>query len=148
VARVQAVRREFDVSAGHQRAWNLLADVQRWPEWAPHITRVDVEPPGPVGPDSTGVLHIRRLGANAFAMTDWRPHRHWRWRGRMPGAIVDYNHEFAAIDETTTRLTWTVDLDGPVAPIIRPIFARLYGSNVDRAIPRLQTWIIQQRTAT
>ena len=148
MARVQAVRREFEVPIGRERAWNLLADVRRWPEWAPHITRVDVTPPGPVGPDSTGVLHIRRLGATDFVMTDWRPHRHWRWRGRVPGAAVDYDHEFASVDDRTTRLTWVVELDGPSARLIRPVFAKVYGPNVDRAIPRLQTWIEQHGSTT
>jgi hypothetical protein len=33
-----------------------------------------------------------------------------------------------------------VELHGPLAPLIRPVFARVYGRNLDRAIPRLQEW--------
>jgi hypothetical protein len=34
-----------------------------------------------------------------------------------------------------------VFLDGPVARLIRPIFASIYGRNLDRAIPQLKVWI-------
>jgi hypothetical protein len=33
-----------------------------------------------------------------------------------------------------------VELHGRLAPLIRPVFARVYGRNLDRAIPRLQEW--------
>lgn len=77
-------------------------------------------------------------------MTDWEPPEHWRWRGRMPGALVDYDHEIAPVDVATTRQTWVVHLDGPMARAVRPVFARLYNTSVDRTIPRLQTWIKHQ----
>ena len=38
-------------------------------------------------------------------------------------------------------MTWVVVVRGPLAWLIRPIFKRVYGRNVDRAIPLLQDWI-------
>jgi hypothetical protein len=37
-----------------------------------------------------------------------------------------------------------VELQAPLAPLIRRVFARVYGPNVDRAIPHLQEWFRQQ----
>jgi Polyketide cyclase / dehydrase and lipid transport len=40
------VKRVFEVDAPLEEAWRRLAEVERWPEWAPHITSVTVSPPG------------------------------------------------------------------------------------------------------
>ena len=34
-----SVRRSFEVAAPLEGAWHRLAEVERWPEWAPHIVR-------------------------------------------------------------------------------------------------------------
>lgn len=40
------VERVFEVDASLDDAWRRLADVQRWPEWAPHITAATVSHAG------------------------------------------------------------------------------------------------------
>ena len=136
-----AVERSFAVDLPITAAWTRLAEVERWPEWAPHIKSVTVSPCGPLGPTSTGELRIRRLGRNAFVMSAWHPHEHWQWTGRMPGFRIEYDHRFEASAENATIMTWVVTLAGPLARWIRPVFARIYSRNLDAAIPRLQRWI-------
>ena len=58
----------------------------------------------------------------------------------LPGVRISYDHRFEASGPTATRLEWLVELRGPLAFLVRPIFARVYGRNVDRAISRLQDW--------
>ena len=135
-----AVRRSFEVAVPLDTAWDRLGDVRRWPEWAPHITSVEVTPDGPLGPSSSGALHIKRMGRNTFRMTAWEPTRRWQWTGGLPGVRIEYDHQFSP-GNGTTEMTWVVALRGPLAWLIRPIFKRVYGRNVDRAIPRLQDWI-------
>ena len=136
-----AVQRSFDVAVPVDEAWRRLADVGRWPEWAPHIGSVVVSPSGPLGPSSSGVLHLRRLGRNTFRMSAWDPPERWEWTGGLPGTRVRYDHRFEASGDESTTMTWTVSLDGPLAWMSRPVFAWIYGRNLDRAIPRLQDWI-------
>lgn len=136
-----AVRRSFEVAVAPEQAWARLASVERWPEWAPHITAVEVSPKGPLGPSSRGALHIRRLGRNTFRMSTWEPPDHWEWTGGLPGVRVEYDHRFEPWHDNTTRMTWLVTLHGPLAWLVRPVFARVYGRNLDRAVPRLQDWI-------
>lgn len=63
------------------------------------------------------------------------------WVGGLPGVLVLYDDRFESSGDGATTMTWTVSLEGPLAAVIRPLFARVYGGNVDRAIPRLQAWI-------
>jgi len=67
------VKRVFEVDAPLKEAWQRLAEVERWPEWAPHITSVTVSPPGELGPTSRGAFQIKRLGRNTFRMSVWEP---------------------------------------------------------------------------
>lgn len=139
-----SVRRIFDVDAPLEEAWHRLAEVERWPEWAPHIVSVSVSPRGELGPTSSGVLRIKRLGRNAFRMSAWEPPLRWLWVGGLPGVRISYDHRFEASGRAATRLEWVVELRGPLAPLIRRVFSRVYGRNVDRAIPHVQEWFRQQ----
>jgi hypothetical protein len=135
-----SVERSFEVAAPLEEAWHRLAEVERWPEWAPHILSVEVSPPGELGPTSNGAFRIKGLGRNTFRMSAWEPPNRWVWVGGVPGVRISYDHRFTASGHTATRLEWLVELRGPLAFLVRPIFARVYGRNVDRAIPRLQDW--------
>lgn len=143
-----AVERSFEVAVTPEQAWNRLVMVERWPEWAPHITAVTVSPPGPLGPSSSGALDIRGFGRNTFRMSAWESPDRWEWVGGLPGVRIVYDHRFDATDDATTMLTWVVTLDGPLAWLVRPVFARVYGRNLDKAIPRLQQWIAVDHRST
>lgn len=135
-----AVSRSFTVDVARDDAWRQLAAVERWPEWAPHIAAATTAPPGPLGPSSSGDLWIRGFGRATFVMSAWEPPDRWEWTSRMPGVRIVYDHRFAADGDATT-LTWTVALDGPLAGPVSRVFARVYGRNLDKAIPRLQLWM-------
>lgn len=62
----------------------------------------------------------------------------------LGGLTVHYDHAFAAVDDATISLDWTVSLSGAGSRLARTPFAAIYGRNVDRGIPRLQ----DQLTAT
>ena len=134
------ISRIFEVEARLEDVWRRLADVERWPEWAPHILSVSVSPPGELGPTSSGAFAIRHLGRNDFRMSAWEPPDRWEWVGGLPGVRISYDHRFEPSGPAVTRLTWVVELRGPLAPSVRPLFSRIYGRKVDRAIPRLQEW--------
>ncbi len=48
------LRREFTVDLPLETTWQHLARVEEWPSWAKPIRKVDGEPPGALGPGSTG----------------------------------------------------------------------------------------------
>lgn len=138
-----AVQRAFEVSIGLDVAWQRFSVVERWPEWAPHIKSVKVTPPGPLGPSSRGALQIRGFGRNKFRISKWEPMSRWEWTGGLPVVRITYDHQFVALSNNSTQLIWVVSLDGPFASLVRPIFSRIYGRNVDIAIPRLKVWILE-----
>ena len=140
---IKAVRRTFRVDVPLSEAWARLAQIERWPEWAPHITDATLSPKGNLGPMSTGALRLRRFGWSAFRMSVWEPERRWVWVGAIAGSTVIYEHRFEPDGDAATTLDWVVSLRGPLAVLVWPVFATIYGRNLDRAIPRLKSWIVR-----
>lgn len=138
---IEAVRRMFRVEVPLAEAWTRLGQIERWPEWAPHITAAALSPTDDLGPTSTGALQIRGFGRTTYRMTVWEPARRWVWVGSIPGASVIYEHRFEPDGDAATILEWVVFLQGRLAFLVRPVFAAIYGRNLDRAIPRLKGWI-------
>jgi hypothetical protein len=133
----ELLRREFTVEAPIASAWAELADIAGWPRWAPHIRRVTLEPPGQIGPASSGSFSFRPVGHSRFRVSSYDEGRGWEWIGPVLWVTIRYDHRFAATAEGT-RLTWTVSEDGTRRSLRGRLFASIYGRLVDRAIPRLQ----------
>jgi hypothetical protein len=134
---VKLIRREFTVALPPQRAWDHLARVEQWPSWALHIKRVELQPPGQLGPASAGVIHLTNGMKPAFRMTDFNPPRNWTWVGPFLWATVIYDHQFEALDAEHTRLAFVVQAKGFGAGILGRLFAKIYRRNLDKAIPLL-----------
>jgi hypothetical protein len=134
------VERTFEVDVPAHRAWDLLADVARWPEWAPHITSASVDPPGPIGPTSHGLFRFRPIGRGAFTMTAWDPPRSWTWTGRTMGVTIRYDHGFEPVDDSRSRLRWVVRAASGKRGVRARLFAVIYARLIDRAWSGFARW--------
>jgi Polyketide cyclase / dehydrase and lipid transport len=140
------VEREFDVDLPVDTVWALLAQVQRWPEWAPHIRRARLDGVGKLGPDSNGEFRFSPVGSGRVHVTDWEPPCRWTWRGRVVGLPIVYHHYFKGLPGATTRLRWAVELAEGRRGHRANAFAWVYGRLIDRAWPRFATWARQEAT--
>ena len=134
---VPLLRREFTVDVSLPRAWEHLARVEQWPSWAPHIKRIELQPPGELGPQSTGVLHLSNGMRPTFRMTEFNPPHNWKWVGSFLWATVIYDHQFEPLGAKHTRLIWVIEAKGFGARILGWLFARIYRRSLERAIPLL-----------
>jgi hypothetical protein len=141
---ITLLRREFTVELPLEKAWRHLGRVEQWPSWAKHIKRVDVRPPGELGPESTGRLHLNNgvksgwPGSSAvFTVTEFNPLRSWKWVGGFLWLTCHYDHHFEALNPTQTKLTWVIEASGFGKSVIGRLFAKVYSKSLDRAIPLL-----------
>jgi len=131
------LRREFTVDLPLEKAWQHLACLERWPSWARHIERVEVEPPGGLGPESRGRLHLTNGLKPVFKVTELEAYRRWKWAGNFLWLTVHYDHHFEAVSATQTKLTWLVEATGFGVSVLGRLFAKVYERSLDRAIPSL-----------
>jgi hypothetical protein len=134
---VKLLQREFTVGIPLQRTWEHLARVEQWPSWALHIKKIELHPPGELGPESTGVIHLTNGIKSAFRMTEFNPPRNWKWVGPFLWVTVIYDHGFEALDAEHTKLIWVVEAKGFGASILGRLFAKVYRGNLEKAIPLL-----------
>ena len=131
------LQREFKVAIPLQRAWDHLARVQQWPSWASHIKQIEVHPPGEIGPRSTAVIHLTNGMKPVFRVTEFNPPHSWKWVGAFLWLTVHYDHRFEPMDAEHTKLIWSIEAKGFAASILGRLFARIYRSSLERAIPLL-----------
>ncbi len=86
---LRLIHREFVVDAPLQDARRHLAQVERWPSWARHITSVELDPPGDLTRQSSSALHLSNGIRSRFKLVELNPPKHWKWVGpfiqsRMP----------------------------------------------------------------
>lgn len=134
---VTLIRREFKVRIPLQRTWDHLARVEQWPSWAPHIQKIELQPPGELGPQSTGVIHLTNGMKSAFRMTEFDSPRSWKWVGPFLWFSVTYDHQFEALEGGHTKLIWIIAGQGFGASLIGWLFARIYRVHLEKAIPLL-----------
>ncbi len=127
----------FTVAVSLRAAWDHLAKVENWPTWAGHIKSVAKTPAGPLSLDTGAILRLTNGVTSNFKMIELEPMRHWKWRGSLLGAQIDYDHVFSEVTARQTEVRFTVDASGWQAAIIGPIFAGIYQRNLRRAIPLL-----------
>lgn len=133
----ELLRRQFVVRVPLAEAWARLARVEEWPSWAVHIRQISLTPAGPLGEDSSGVIHLKNGMRTAFRMSEFDPPRSWAWAGKFLSLVIHYDHRFEPVGAASTRMIWIVRAEGPLTGLLGPLFAWIYGRNLDRAIPRL-----------
>jgi hypothetical protein len=134
---MRLLHRRFPVHASVERAWSHLADVPRWPSWARHIRRIDLTPAGPLTARTEGVLRLTNGVRSTFRMTELNPGVNWRWTGAFLWLTVDYDHRFHPVAADRSEIEFVIDGSGFGVGVLGPLFAAVYASSLDRAIPRL-----------
>ncbi len=134
---VGLVQREFEVDLPLPSAWKHLAQVEQWPTWARHIKHVELNPKGELTLSTVGSFRLANGVKSDFKMTEINPPRNWKWVGPFLWLVVHYDHRFEWVDERRTKFTWLVSADGFGVSVLGRLFAAIYNSNLDKAIPRL-----------
>lgn len=80
------------IAADPAAAWDLLTDLDRWPEWGPSITGATLDAPGRFETGATGTMRTVVGATLAFELTDVVDAHRWSWDvGGIPATahVVD-----------------------------------------------------------
>ncbi len=131
------LRREFVVELPVDAAWHYLARVEQWPSWARHIKQVDVQPPGELGPTSTGRMLLTNGLKPTWTVVEFNPYCNWKWVGDFLWLTVDYDHLFEQLTPTQTKITFVIEAKGIGVSVLGRLFAKVYSRSLDPAIELL-----------
>jgi hypothetical protein len=134
----QLLSRTFSVDAAPDAAWETIVAADTWPVWARHIARVELTPPGRVGPSTLATIVLTNRTTARVAVVAYDEGRRFRWDGRFLWLALAYDHILEPTNTGGTTITFTVAAAGRGTGSIGRVFAAIYARHLDRAIPRLR----------
>lgn len=107
----------IDISAGRERVWQVIADVESWPQWTTSMTTVKRLDSGPLRFGSRARVKQPGLPSLVWQVTDIAEGTGFTWVTRSAGVTATAIHR---LEETPggVRLTLTVAWDGIFAGVV------------------------------
>ncbi|NEA24465.1 SRPBCC family protein [Actinomadura bangladeshensis] len=112
-----------DIDAAPETVWNLLTDVESWPDMTDSIDRVELLDK-PFALSSRSRVHQPKIPVAIWTVTDLKENESFTWESRSPGVTTTAIHAMTPTENgVTVRLT--LDQKGPLAPVIALLTGRL-----------------------
>ena len=110
--------------ASPEQVWALLVDVERWPEMTKSISAARRVDEGPLHVGSEAIIEQPRLPRARWRVTDLAPGHYFTWETSSPGITTVGGH-IVDPDGQGSRITLTLRMHGPLAPLLYALTSRL-----------------------
>jgi uncharacterized protein YndB with AHSA1/START domain len=118
-------RTSIDVSAPPERVWEVLVDVEKWPEWTDSVSKVRTLDSGPLTVGSRVEVSQPRIPTGTYTVTALVPGSAFTWEQRQPGSRVTAHHECAPLPDGGTRVDLQVVMSGAVGGVVGRLYRNL-----------------------
>ena len=105
-----------DIAAPPARVWSVMRDVERWHEWTPSITSVELLD-GPLAIGHRARVRQPKLLLAEFVVTALDEGRSFTWVTRHPGVVATAVHLVEPV-AGGSRATLALRFDGPLGGVI------------------------------
>jgi uncharacterized membrane protein len=120
---------DIEIGATPEQVWAVWMDVERWPEWAPPMKKVEKQSAGDLKAGSRVKIDADGAPPATWEVTDLRPHEYFEWATSVRGVNVTAGHR-AVRDDAKTRVTLNVEYSGLISVLFRPLIMRTARKNV------------------
>jgi uncharacterized membrane protein len=107
-----------DIDARQQRVWEVLSDLEAWPQRIETVDVLELLTPAPVGEGSRVRLKQPKLPEGTWEVTVWDAPSYFEFRQQSSGVTNVAGHRVAALDAGRSRLTLTLDMRGLLVPVV------------------------------
>ena len=115
----------IDILAPPARVWEVLMDVDRWPEWTPTVTRVKRLDPAPLRFGSRAHIRQPKLLPAVWQVTQLDEEQGiFIWRSSSPGVVVAAGHHVEAT-ATGSYITLALVFSGFLGPLMAHLFRKM-----------------------
>jgi uncharacterized membrane protein len=117
--------RTIDIDASQQRVWDVLSDIEAWPQRIETVDAVELLTSAPVSTGSRVRLKQPKLPEGTWDVTVWDAPSYFEWTQRTGGTTSVAGHRVEALDASRSRLTLTLDMRGLLIPIVALFYKKL-----------------------
>jgi uncharacterized membrane protein len=108
----------IDIAARQQRVWDVLSDLESWPQRIETVDAVQLLTPAPVGEGSRIRLKQPKLPEGTWEVTVWDAPSYFEWRQRSGGVTSVAGHRVETLEEGRSRLILTLDMRGLLVAVV------------------------------
>ena len=116
-----------DIAAPPQRVWQVMTDIERWPEWTQSVERAKRLDSGNFRVGSRARLKQPKFLPAVWEVTELDAPRGFTWVSRSPGVVASAKHRIEPTNNGT-RVTLSVAYAGMLGGLV----AKLLGGITDR----------------
>ena len=120
--------KSIDIDAPQQRVWDVLSDLEAWPQRIETVDTVELLTPAPIGTGSRVRLKQPKLPEGVWEITTWDAPAYFEWTQKMTGTTTVAGHRVESLGDGRSRLTLTLDMRG----LLFAIVGRLYKDLTNR----------------
>jgi hypothetical protein len=117
--------------------WEVLTDLERWPEWMPTIT--SLAPRQSTGPAVGAAYRVRqpRLPPTTWTITAWDELDGFTWRAKGLGLATIGDHRIGKVG-SHTRVQLSIKWTGPFAFLARSMYGGVARTYIARELQALR----------
>jgi uncharacterized membrane protein len=134
------------IDAPPQRVWEVLFDVDRWPQWTPTIDSVERLDDGPFAVGSRAKVRQPKLPQAVWEVTEVTDGRSFSWQARGPGMRSIGRHQVVP-DATGSTVTLSIEQAGPMGAVAALVWRRLTQRYVELEAESLGKRVTQEPVA-
>ena len=123
------VNTSIHIDAPAQHVWNVMTDVERWPEWTASVLKVRRLDSGALGVGSRARVRQPKFLPAVWEVIQIQPGRSFTWVTRSPGLLVTGSHAVQR-SGTGSLAKLSVAYGGLLAGVV----ARLLGATTHRLL--------------
>jgi uncharacterized membrane protein len=115
----------IDIDASQQRVWDVLTELEAWPQRIETVDLVELLTPAPLGEGSRVRLKQPKLPEGTWEITVWNAPSYFEWRQKSGAATTVAGHRVEALEGGRARLILTLDMRGLLIPILALFYKNL-----------------------
>ncbi len=112
------------IYAPRAQIWEVLSDLERWPQWTASVDKVQRMDNSVLGVGSRIQIKQPKLAAAQWTITGWKPGKSFTWESRSMGVRITARHRIVE-EPSTCKLELRLQLDGWLSPVVSALAGRL-----------------------
>lgn len=119
----------IDISATPDRVWDVMSEIERWPEWTPSVLSVKKLSDGPLARGTTARVHAKGAPESTWTVSESLPARSFTWGTKARGAVTTAGHVIETAP-SGSRVTLSIEIGGVAAALLKPILGKRIRQNL------------------